>query len=135
MSRRRSSTRGTWGQCAARAATTSKSTTSESQSGIPSRQARPPTDFEIAPDGSIYVLEFCDAFVDPVNTRQDMFERSMHGGFKRFSGRLLRVQRPSGEVTVVAAGIIVLLLPLVPVLRRRPEDYGQLPDGVQRCSL
>jgi MFS family permease len=34
-----------------------------------------------------------------------------------------------GAVTVVAAGIIVFLLPLVAVLRRRPEDHGQLPDG------
>lgn len=64
-----------------------------------------PTDFEIAPDGSIYVLEFCSAFLDPVNTRQDMFERSMHGGFKRFSGRLLRIERPGGVVTVVATGL------------------------------
>ena len=37
-----------------------------------------------------------------------------------------------GAVTVVSAGIIVILLPLVPVLRRRPEDHGQLPDGVAR---
>jgi MFS family permease len=37
-----------------------------------------------------------------------------------------------GAVTVVAVGIIVFLLPLVLVLRRRPEDYGQLPDGAAR---
>ena len=64
-----------------------------------------PTDFEIASDGSIYVLEFCDAFLDPVNTRQDMQGAAMHGGFKRYSGRLLRVQRPGGAVTVVADGL------------------------------
>jgi len=64
-----------------------------------------PTDFEIASDGSIYVLEFCDAFLDPVTKRQDMLEGSMHGGFKRYSGRLLRVERPGGRVTVVAEGL------------------------------
>lgn len=64
-----------------------------------------PTDFEIAPDGSIYVLEFCDSFLDPVTKREDMMERSMHGGFRRHSGRLLRVERPSGRVTVVATAL------------------------------
>ena len=64
-----------------------------------------PTDFAVAPDGSLYVLEFCDAFLDPVNRREDMQGGAMHGGFKRYSGRLLRVQRPSGEVTVVAEGL------------------------------
>lgn len=61
-----------------------------------------PTDFEIAPDGSIYVLEFCDRFLDPVRTPEDMARGPSHGGFARFSGRLLRVERPSGRVTVVA---------------------------------
>jgi sugar phosphate permease len=30
---------------------------------------------------------------------------------------------------IMAVGILVLLMPLALVLRRRPEDYGQLPDG------
>jgi hypothetical protein len=64
-----------------------------------------PTDLEIAPDGSIYVLEFCDAFLDPVATRAALFERPSHGGFKRFSGRLLRIDRDRAEVTVVAQGL------------------------------
>jgi hypothetical protein len=64
-----------------------------------------PTDFEIGPDGSIYVLEFCASFLDPVPTRQAMFAGSGHGGFERYSGRLLRVDRASDEVTVVAEGL------------------------------
>lgn len=61
-----------------------------------------PTDFEIAPDGSIYVLEFCDRFLDPIRTPAELDGGPSHGGFERFSGRLLRVERPSGRVTVVA---------------------------------
>jgi hypothetical protein len=64
-----------------------------------------PTDLEIAADGSIYVLEFCDAFLDPVPARADLFKGPSHGGFKRFSGRLLHIDRASGEVTVVAQGL------------------------------
>ena len=61
-----------------------------------------PTDFEVAPDGSIYVLEFCARFLDPVRTLEELDHGPSHGGFERFSGRLLRVERPSGRVTVVA---------------------------------
>jgi hypothetical protein len=64
-----------------------------------------PTDLEIAPDGSLYVLEFCDAFLDPVATREALFQHPSHGGFKRFSGRLLRIDRARAEVTVVAEGL------------------------------
>lgn len=64
-----------------------------------------PTDLEIAEDGSIYVLEFCDSFLDPVKQRADMHTSAMHGGFRRFSGRLLRVDRNSRAVTVVASGL------------------------------
>jgi len=64
-----------------------------------------PTDLEVGPDGSIYVLEFCDAFLDPVSSYEDMARGPSHGGFKRFSGRLLRVERPSGRVTVLAEGL------------------------------
>jgi hypothetical protein len=61
-----------------------------------------PTDFEVAADGSIYVLEFCDRFLDPIRTPAELDGPPSHGGFERFSGRLLRVERPSGRVTVVA---------------------------------
>jgi len=64
-----------------------------------------PTDLAVAPDGSIYVLEFCDAFLDPVNRREEMQGQPMHGGFRRFSGRLLHVDRAHGTVAVVATGL------------------------------
>jgi len=64
-----------------------------------------PTDLAIAPDGSIYVLEFCDRFLDPVPTRAAMEAGPMHGGFRRFSGRLLHVDRQTRRVTIVAEGL------------------------------
>lgn len=64
-----------------------------------------PTDLEIAPDGTIYVLEFCASFLDPVHSQADLFKAPSHGGFQRFSGRLLRIERPSGVTTVVADGL------------------------------
>jgi hypothetical protein len=64
-----------------------------------------PTDLEIDEDGSIYVLEFCNAFLDPVKQRADMQGAAMHGGFKRFSGRLLHVDRKTRTVSVVAEGL------------------------------
>lgn len=64
-----------------------------------------PTDLEVAEDGSIYVLEFCDAFLDPVSTREQMFGGTLHGGFKRFSGRMLHVDRKTHAVTVVAQNL------------------------------
>ena len=45
---------------------------------------------------------------------------------------LVNVMGWRNALTVVAAGIVLLLLPLVLVLRRRPEDYRQLPDGAAR---
>jgi hypothetical protein len=57
-------------------------------------------------DGSdVYVVEFCDSFLDPVVKREDMFKGPMHGGFRRFSGRLLKIDRERGEVTVVAEAL------------------------------
>jgi hypothetical protein len=57
-------------------------------------------------DGAdVYVAEFCDSFLDPVTKREDMFKSAMHGGFRRFSGRLLRIDRERGEVTVIAEGL------------------------------
>ncbi|MFI5306403.1 MAG: hypothetical protein ACHQ53_03560, partial [Polyangiales bacterium] len=61
-----------------------------------------PTDLVVAPDGAIYVLEFCDAFLDPVPTREALAAGPSHGGFRRFSGRLLRIDRARGQVSVVA---------------------------------
>jgi hypothetical protein len=64
-----------------------------------------PTDLEIGPDGRLYVLEFCDAFEDPIAQREDLFRGPSHGGFRRFSGRLLRIDRESGAVEIVAEGL------------------------------
>jgi len=64
-----------------------------------------PTDLEIAPDGSIYVLEFCRSFLHPVRSHADLQGGPSHGGFERFSGRLLHIERPSGRTTVIAEGL------------------------------
>jgi hypothetical protein len=64
-----------------------------------------PTDLEVAPDGTIYVLELCASFLDPVKTREAMSVGPSHGGFERFSGRLLRIDRSRKEVTVIAQGL------------------------------
>lgn len=64
-----------------------------------------PTDFALDEAGRIYVLEFCDEFLDPLQTRDQMWQRSSHGGFRRFSGRLLRIDRDRREVTVLARGL------------------------------
>ena len=64
-----------------------------------------PTDLEVGPDGTIYVLEFCASFLDPVHSQADLFKGPSHGGFERFSGRLLRIERPSGATTVLAQGL------------------------------
>jgi hypothetical protein len=59
----------------------------------------------VAPDGTIYVLELCASFLDPVKTREAMLAGPSHGGFQRFSGRLLRIDRARKEVTVLAQGL------------------------------
>lgn len=65
-----------------------------------------PTDFEVSEDGTVYVLEFCDAFEDPITTRAAMWgDAASHGGFRRFSGRLLSIEPKSGDVRVIAAGL------------------------------
>jgi hypothetical protein len=64
-----------------------------------------PTDLEVAPDGSIYVLQFCRSFLDPVRSHADLERGPSHGGFERFSGRLLHIERPSGRTTVIAEGL------------------------------
>jgi glucose/arabinose dehydrogenase len=64
-----------------------------------------PTDLEIAPDGTVYVLEFCDSFLDPAGTHEALLQRPNHGGFKRFSGRLLRIDRQQRAVALLAEGL------------------------------
>ncbi|MET0343558.1 MAG: hypothetical protein ABW252_21280 [Polyangiales bacterium] len=64
-----------------------------------------PTDLVATEDGMLYVLEFCDSFVDPVESRAALAAGPSHGGFRRFSGRLLRVDRKAGDVAVIAEGL------------------------------
>lgn len=61
-----------------------------------------PTDIALDGQGRLYVLEFCSDFLDPVTSRDAMWEGSSHGGFKRFSGRLLRIDLLSGHTEVLA---------------------------------
>ena len=61
-----------------------------------------PTDIALDKEGRLYILEFCSDFLDPVATREAMYRAPVHGGFKRFSGRLLRVDLASGKVEVLA---------------------------------
>lgn len=63
-----------------------------------------PTDLEVDEQGAVYVLEFCDSFLDPVATRQAMAAPG-HGGFKRYSGRLLRIERTTGTVQILAENL------------------------------
>jgi hypothetical protein len=64
-----------------------------------------PTDLAATKDGILYVLEFCDSFVEPVKTRDDMAKGPSHGGFRRWTGRLLRIDRNGGDVSVIARGL------------------------------
>lgn len=63
-----------------------------------------PTDFVLDESGRYYILELCDGFLDPIPNRAAMNE-TVHGGFRRFSGRLLRVDPKSGEVVELASGL------------------------------
>ena len=83
-----------------------------------------PTGIELGADGAIYVLEFCDSFLDPVKVRQDMFNGPMHGGFKRYSGRLLKIDREKREVTVIAQGLDA------PTNLARAGDYLYIAEGM-----
>lgn len=83
-----------------------------------------PTGIELGADGAVYVLEFCDAFLDPVKVRQDMYNGPMHGGFKRYSGRLLKLDRDKREVTVIAQGLDA------PTNLARSGDYLYVAEGM-----
>ncbi len=63
-----------------------------------------PTDLVLDPCGNIYVLEMCDAFLDPIQTL-DNLDNPGHGGFRRFSGRLLRVDTTNRDVSVIATDL------------------------------
>lgn len=49
----------------------------------------------------LFVLEGCSAFLDPMVTEAH-FRQPRHGGFRRFSGRLLHIDRRTGFASIVA---------------------------------
>jgi hypothetical protein len=64
-----------------------------------------PVDLAVSPDGTLFVLEFCARFLDPVAPDADLAQMSSHGGFERHSGRLVRISPRTGEVAVLARGL------------------------------
>ncbi|MEE1925554.1 hypothetical protein V0R50_27525 [Pseudomonas sp. 148P] len=62
-----------------------------------------PTGLALAPQGQLLVLELCESLQQPLTA--DWNGEPRHGGFTRFSGRLLRCDLHSGEVTVLAEGL------------------------------
>ncbi len=60
-----------------------------------------PTGIAFTPAGELLVLELCDDFLEPM-PREHVPERAWHGGFKRYSGRLLGFDFASGAVRVLA---------------------------------
>jgi len=61
-----------------------------------------PTDLALGENHTLYVLEFCDDFTDPVHDVGEAKSSVRHAGFERFSGRLLAIDLQSGEVSSIA---------------------------------
>lgn len=59
-----------------------------------------PTGLALRANGHVLVLELCSHLQQPLPT--DWNGETLHGGFTRFSGRLLNCDLHSGEVTVLA---------------------------------
>jgi hypothetical protein len=49
----------------------------------------------------LFVLEGCNAFLDPL-VREEHFHQRRDGGYRRFSGRLLHIDRRTGNASIVA---------------------------------
>lgn len=62
-----------------------------------------PTGLAIRPDGSVLVLELCDRLLQPL--RREWAGEPLHGGFERFSGRLLSCDLQTRDITVLATGL------------------------------
>nr|WP_122315440.1 hypothetical protein [Pseudomonas cichorii] len=62
-----------------------------------------PTGLALRPDGSVLVLELCNRLLQPL--RPEWAGEALHGGFERFSGRLLGCNLQSREVVVLATGL------------------------------
>jgi hypothetical protein len=63
-----------------------------------------PVDVALDRDGSILVVEFCSDFLEPAAGLAAARSSPGHGGFRRFSGRLLRL-RDAGRVDPLADGL------------------------------
>ncbi|MGY2439544.1 hypothetical protein [Pseudomonas sp. SDO52101_S400] len=59
-----------------------------------------PTGLELCPQGDVLVLELCSRLQQPLPP--DWKGETLHGGFTRFSGRLLSCNLQTSEVTVLA---------------------------------
>lgn len=62
-----------------------------------------PTGLALGPEGELLVLELCSHVQQPLPL--DWSGAVLHGGFTRFSGRLLRCNLHSGDVAVLARGL------------------------------
>lgn len=62
-----------------------------------------PTGLALDPRGNVLVLELCDSLQQPLTA--DWQGEPRHGGFTRFSGRLLHCDLHSGQVSVLARGL------------------------------
>lgn len=60
-----------------------------------------PTGMVAGAQGEAFVLELCEDFLEPLGDSYDP-DACLHGGFQRFSGRLLKVDMESGDVQLVA---------------------------------
>ncbi|WP_053214009.1 hypothetical protein [Pseudomonas sp. Q12-87] len=75
-----------------------------------------PTGLALRPDGNLLVLELCEGLQQPLPP--DWNGEPLHGGFTRFSGRLLGCNLPTAQVTVLARGLDT------------PSNLCLLPDAV-----
>ncbi|WP_395606903.1 hypothetical protein [Pseudomonas sp. B22129] len=62
-----------------------------------------PTGLALCPNGNLLVLELCSHLQQPLPPGWD--GEPLHGGFTRFSGRLLRCNLHNGHVEVLARGL------------------------------
>jgi hypothetical protein len=76
-----------------------------------------PTDLSLSDDGTLFVLEFCQRFADPVRTPSQALEGVRHAGFERYSGRVLQVTLATGELEAIATKLDV------------PTHLRRLSDG------
>ncbi len=63
-----------------------------------------PTGLCLSEDGKLLVTELCDEFLQPLPP-DHIPDEPLHGGFKRFSGRLLRINIKNSTVEELATGL------------------------------